>query len=90
MSFPSSFFLLLLLLLLFLVQTVDSEGYRSAMFWILVLYFRVFFIWFINMSQYASACNAFCKSRHKRAKQEHTRQVNKHPSFAMEDQMNGK
>ncbi|KAK8385989.1 hypothetical protein O3P69_010619 [Scylla paramamosain] len=53
--------------------TVDAERYHSAMFWILVLYFRVFFIWFINMSQYASACNAFCKSRHKRVKQEHTR-----------------
>ncbi|XP_045136665.1 adhesive plaque matrix protein-like isoform X2 [Portunus trituberculatus] len=53
---------------------IDADRYVSAMFFILVLYFRVFFIWFINMSQYASACNAFCKSRHKRAKQEHTRQ----------------
>ncbi|XP_050726095.1 uncharacterized protein LOC127003438 [Eriocheir sinensis] len=54
--------------------TVDSKGYKSAMFWILALYFRLFLIFFLNMSEFASAFNAFCKSRHKRSKQARQRE----------------
>lgn len=58
---------------------MTSDDYVGAMFWILALYFRLFLIFFMNMSKSASVINAFCKARHKRTKQARQREVrNRH------------
>ncbi|KAK3870183.1 hypothetical protein Pcinc_024553 [Petrolisthes cinctipes] len=50
-------------------------GYRSAMFWIMAMYWRIFIFWIINLNKFGSACNAFFKTVHKRRKQSHVANV---------------
>nr|XP_053627848.1 putative mediator of RNA polymerase II transcription subunit 12 [Cherax quadricarinatus] len=47
----------------------DNSNYNSALAWIMCLYFRLFFFWILNLEEFATGCNAFCKSYHKRTKQ---------------------
>lgn len=59
----------------FIKDMTETSGMGNVgpMIWSFAMYLRAFIFWFMNVSKAATATNAFCKSRHKRTKQERLR-----------------
>ncbi|KAK7075230.1 hypothetical protein SK128_013117 [Halocaridina rubra] len=55
------------------VDSVKFSDGVGPMIWSFSLYLRGYLFWFTNAAQTATVINAFCKSRHKRVKQERQR-----------------
>ncbi|XP_071537836.1 uncharacterized protein [Panulirus ornatus] len=54
----------------YIMDMADAGNkYTSALFWVFAMYMRIIVFWFMNLSEFGTAFNAFCKSRHKRKKQ---------------------
>ncbi|XP_045621419.2 uncharacterized protein [Procambarus clarkii] len=52
-----------------IIDLSKGKAYKSAAGWILVMYIRLLFFWFVNIEEFGNSLNAFCKSYHKRTKQ---------------------